>query len=111
VLRCPRYRSYVFGIVLQTDVVKKVEETLKAHGSYAGTFTDFGEHTPVAGINACIEKYRATGADVIVALGGGSPIDGAKAVRYMIHEQTGEAPPPQIAIPTTLSAAEYSVRR
>ncbi|KAJ7896003.1 alcohol dehydrogenase IV [Mycena olivaceomarginata] len=98
-----------FSLHTKTDVVKKVEEILKAHGSYAGTFTDFGEHTPVAGINACIEKYRATGADVIVALGGGSPIDGAKAVRYMIHEQTGEAPPPQIAIPTTLSAAEYSI--
>jgi alcohol dehydrogenase class IV len=96
---------------VQTDVVKKVEDILKAHGSYAGTFTDFGEHTPVVGINACIEKYQETRADFIVALGGGSPIDGAKAVRFRIHEQTGAPLPPQIAIPTTLSAAEYTVRR
>ncbi|KAJ7367827.1 alcohol dehydrogenase IV [Mycena albidolilacea] len=93
----------------KTDVVKKVEDILKAHGSYAGTFTDFGEHTPVAGINACIEQYQETGADFIVALGGGSPIDGAKAVRFRIHEQTGAPLPPQIAIPTTLSAAEYTI--
>jgi len=94
----------------KTDVVSKVEEILKAHDAYAGVFTDFGEHTPVAGINACIKVYQDSGADFIVALGGGSPIDGAKAVRYRIQEQTGaEAPPPQIAIPTTLSAAEYSI--
>jgi alcohol dehydrogenase class IV len=97
---------------VQTDVVSKVEEILKAHDAYAGVFTDFGEHTPVAGINACIKIYRDSGADFIVAVGGGSPIDGAKAVRYRIQEQTGAAAPPfQIAIPTTLSAAEYSVCR
>ncbi|KAF8211613.1 alcohol dehydrogenase IV [Mycena galopus ATCC 62051] len=97
------------SLATKTDVVKKIEEVLKAHDAFAGVFTDFGEHTPVAGINACIKMYQETGADVIVALGGGSPIDGAKATRFRIHEQTGEAPPLQIAIPTTLSAAEYSI--
>ncbi|KAJ7929121.1 alcohol dehydrogenase IV [Mycena leptocephala] len=98
------------SLYTKTDVVSKVEEILKAHDAYAGVFTDFGEHTPVAGINACIKIYRDSGADFIVAVGGGSPIDGAKAVRYRIQEQTGAAAPPfQIAIPTTLSAAEYSV--
>ncbi|KAJ6543863.1 alcohol dehydrogenase IV [Mycena capillaripes] len=94
----------------KTDVVSKVAEILKAHDAYAGVFTDFGEHTPVAGINACIKVYQDSGADFFVALGGGSPIDGAKAVRYRIQEQTGAAAPPfQIAIPTTLSAAEYTI--
>lgn len=93
-------------------MVNKVTEILKAHDAYAGVFTDIGEHTPVAGINACIKVFQDSGADFIVALGGGSPIDGAKAIRYRIQEQTGAAAPPfQIAIPTTLSAAEYSVRR
>ncbi|KAJ7725073.1 iron-containing alcohol dehydrogenase [Mycena metata] len=98
------------SLYTKTDVVSKVEEILKAHDAYAGVFTDFGEHTPVAGIDACIKAYHDTGADFIVSLGGGSPIDGAKAVRYRIHEQAGTGvPPPQIAIPTTLSAAEYSI--
>ncbi|KAF7354892.1 Alcohol dehydrogenase IV [Mycena sanguinolenta] len=97
------------SLATKTDVVSKVEEILKAHNAYAGVFTDFGEHTPVAGINACIKLYQSTGADFIVALGGGSPIDGAKAVRFRLHEQSGDAPVPQIAIPTTLSAAEYSI--
>lgn len=93
-------------------MVNKVEEILKAQDAYAGVFTDIGEHTPVADINACIKVFQDTGADFIVAVGGGSPIDGAKAVRFRIQEQTGaEAPPLQIAIPTTLSAAEYTVCR
>ncbi|KAJ7179546.1 alcohol dehydrogenase IV [Mycena filopes] len=93
----------------KTDVVRKVEEILKAQDAYAGVFTDFGQHTPIAGINACVKAYKDTGSDFIVSLGGGSPIDGAKAVRFIISEETGEVPPPQIAIPTTLSAAEYSI--
>ncbi|KAJ6510283.1 alcohol dehydrogenase IV [Mycena vitilis] len=98
------------SLYAKTDVVNKIVEILKAHDAYAGVFTDFGQHTPVAGINACINVYQEIGADFIVALGGGSPIDGAKSVRYRIQEQTGAAAPPlQIAIPTTLSAAEYTV--
>ncbi|KAJ7477215.1 alcohol dehydrogenase IV [Mycena galericulata] len=98
------------SLYTKTDVVTKVEEILKAHNAYAGVFTEIGEHTPIAGINACIKVFQDSGADFIVALGGGSPIDGAKAIRYRIQEQTGAAAPPfQIAIPTTLSAAEYSI--
>ncbi|KAJ7179558.1 alcohol dehydrogenase IV [Mycena filopes] len=97
------------SLYTKTDVVSKVKEILQAQDAYAGVFTEFGEHTPVAGINTCVKVYLDTGADFIIALGGGSPIDGAKAVRYRISEQTGEAPPVQIAIPTTLSAAEFSI--
>ncbi|KAJ7087284.1 iron-containing alcohol dehydrogenase [Mycena belliarum] len=94
----------------KTDVVRRVSDVLRAHNAFAGVFTDIGEHTPVAGINACIDVFRESGADFFVALGGGSPIDGAKAIRFRIMEQAGaDAPPMQIAIPTTLSAAEYSI--
>ncbi|KAK7061312.1 alcohol dehydrogenase IV [Favolaschia claudopus] len=93
----------------KTDVVSKVTEILKAQDAFGGVFTDFGQHTPVADVNACIKAFQDAGADFIVGLGGGSPIDGAKAAMYRIHEQKGIPPPPQIAIPTTLSAAEYSI--
>ncbi|KAJ7499415.1 iron-containing alcohol dehydrogenase [Mycena latifolia] len=94
----------------KTDVVRKVTDVLTAADAFAGVFTEIGEHTPVAGINKCIDVFKASGADFIVAVGGGSPIDGAKAIRYRIMEMSGkDAPPPQIAIPTTLSAAEYSI--
>lgn len=48
---------------------------------------------------------RELGADILVSVGGGSPIDSAKAIAYQIHEQTGTWIP-SIAIPTTLSVAE-----
>ncbi|KAJ7163809.1 alcohol dehydrogenase IV [Mycena crocata] len=98
------------SLYTKTDVVSKIQDILKAHDAYADVFYDIGQHTPVAGINACIKAFNDSGADFIVSLGGGSPIDGSKAVRYRIQEQTGApAPPYQIAIPTTLSAAEYSI--
>ena len=47
--------------------------------------------------------------DVIVAVGGGSPTDTAKTILYLLQQETGGPYLPQIAIPTTLSAAEYTV--
>ena len=44
-------------------------------------------------------------ADILIAIGGGSPIDSAKAMVYQIHEQLGLWVP-SIAVPTTLSVAE-----
>lgn len=48
---------------------------------------------------------KECGADVLISVGGGSPIDSAKAVAYEIHQQTGTWIP-SIAVPTTLSVAE-----
>ncbi|KAF7331652.1 ATP-dependent DNA helicase PIF1 [Mycena kentingensis (nom. inval.)] len=98
------------SLYTKTDVVSKIEAILTAQDAFAGVFTEMGEHTPVAGINACIKILEETGADFLVSLGGGSPIDGSKAVRFRFMEKTGATGPiPQIAIPTTLSAAEYSI--
>lgn len=46
-----------------------------------------------------------SGCDVLISIGGGSPIDSAKAIAYNIHEETGKWIP-SIAVPTTLSVAE-----
>src|SRR5262249_31039741 len=63
-----------------------------------------------------IEAYRAAGADAIVGLGGGSPLDVAKAIRLLVHHEPplvqyddaaggdakiGPQMPPFIALPTT----------
>lgn len=42
---------------------------------------------------------------MLIAIGGGSPIDSAKAIAYNIHQETGKWIP-SIAVPTTLSVAE-----
>lgn len=46
-----------------------------------------------------------SGCDVLISVGGGSPIDSAKAIAYNIHQETGKWIP-SIAVPTTLSVAE-----
>lgn len=90
--------------------MQRVEGVLKQHNAYAATFYEIGQHTPVAGIRGGLKVFKETGADVIVAVGGGSPIDASKAILYFYQQETGGEFLPQIAIPTTLSAAEYTVR-
>ena len=82
---------------------------LKEHDAYAGTFWEIGENSPIAGIRKGMQVYKETGADLIVAVGGGSPIDASKAILHFLQQETGGPCASQIAIPTTLSAAEYTV--
>ncbi|KAF7313382.1 ATP-dependent DNA helicase PIF1 [Mycena chlorophos] len=80
--------------VSKTDAYRKLEAILNEHGAFGGIFTEIGEHSPVAGINASVKLLEETGADFVISL----------------MEKTGAASPiPQIAIPTTLSAAEYQI--
>ncbi|KAL5528036.1 hypothetical protein ACEPAF_7172 [Sanghuangporus sanghuang] len=93
----------------KTDVVRKVEQVLKSQNAYGDTFWEIGEHAPVAGINAGINAFNRAGADFIVSVGGGSPIDASKAIAYRIHDKNpAKEYLKHIAIPTTLSAAEYT---
>jgi alcohol dehydrogenase class IV len=95
--------------ILKTDVVKKVEAVLKEHNTYGATFHEIGEHSPIAGIRKGQQAFKDAKCDIIVAVGGGSPIDASKAMLYFIQKELGGETAKQIAIPTTLSAAEYSV--
>lgn len=95
--------------ISQTDIVKKVEEILRKQDAYGATFSDIGQHTPVAGIYDGLRRFKEVGADVIIAVGGGSSIDAAKAILYQHQKEAGGKTLKQIAIPTTLSAAEYTV--
>ncbi|OCH89003.1 iron-containing alcohol dehydrogenase [Obba rivulosa] len=93
----------------KTDVVKKVEDILKQHDTFGATFHEIGQHSPIADIRKGHQVFKNVGADVIVAVGGGSPIDASKAILYFHHQEKGGPYLHQIAIPTTLSAAEYTI--
>ncbi|KAF8638002.1 hypothetical protein AX16_010634 [Volvariella volvacea WC 439] len=92
----------------KTDIVRKVEQLLRDEGAYGDTFVGIGEHAPIAGIRSGVEAYRKHKCDIIVSVGGGSPIDASKAILHTIQQEDGGPTPRQIAIPTTLSAAEYT---
>ena len=93
-------------------VVKKVTDIVEADGIETCTFLDILPNPTVDMVDAATKVYKESGATSIVALGGGSPMDVAKAVgvlaRYggSITEYEGAhlvpGPiEPIIAIPTT----------
>ncbi|KZT04586.1 iron-containing alcohol dehydrogenase [Laetiporus sulphureus 93-53] len=92
----------------KTDVVKRVEAVLKERQAYGGTFHEIRQHSPVADIHKGLKVFEDVGADIIISVGGGSPIDASKAILYFHQQKTGGEFLKQIAIPTTLSAAEYT---
>jgi alcohol dehydrogenase class IV len=107
------------SLATKTRVIERIQSILADKGYYSGeTYYDIGEHAPVAGIREAVERIKASNADVIVAVGGGSPIDAAKAVSFYRHREVhGEESArnaltdaklfiPTIAVPTTLSVAE-----
>ncbi|KAG6915459.1 hypothetical protein DXG01_011363 [Tephrocybe rancida] len=93
----------------KTDVVKKVENILKDQDAYGATFYDIGQHSPIDGIRRALELFKQHQCDGIVSVGGGSPVDASKAILYFQQKDTSGPTLPHIAIPTTLSAAEYSI--
>jgi maleylacetate reductase len=72
-----------------------------------GEFVDFPPHVPEAAVNNALRACESTGAKSIVALGGGSVLDAAKAVSHFHHVRHGRYLP-IVALPTTLSGSEFS---
>ncbi|KZT52331.1 Dehydroquinate synthase-like protein [Calocera cornea HHB12733] len=83
----------------------KVKELLG--DTYVGVNTGIGQHAPIAGIQKAAEDVLAAQADTLIALGGGSPIDASKAIKYFQHQAHPTLPWLNIlVIPTTLSNAD-----
>ena len=84
----------------KTGLVRRVEEVLG--GRHAGTFAGMSEHTPGSAVEDVAEEARDCG--LLVSVGGGSVIDGTKAAAVRLGY------PAHVAVPTTLSGAEWSER-
>lgn len=86
----------------KTSLVPRVEALLG--GRHAGTFVGMGEHTPGSVVEGAAGEAEAAAADLLVGVGGGSVVDGTKAVARQLGY------PAQVAVPTTLSGAEWAHR-
>ncbi|MCY0854670.1 iron-containing alcohol dehydrogenase [Cupriavidus sp. D39] len=108
-----------------SQLLSGVKEALGA--ACAGVFSECTAHSPRADVLAGASQARQAGADVIVAVGGGSVIDSAKLMLACLwlnlHDDEGidrlqagdfadtlrgEHAVRMIAVPTTLSAAEFT---
>lgn len=91
----------------------------------AGLFDECIAHTPWPSVIAAAEAVRAAAPDLILTVGGGTPIDtvkilqlvlahGARApedlerLRVPVLKDAKPSPVRQVAVPTTLSGAEFS---
>lgn len=93
-------------------LVEKAADYLKTVDIKTDAFTEIEANPSVATVEKATEKFKESGADFIVAFGGGSPMDVAKAVGVVAkyggsiteyegaHKVPGPIIPP-IAIPTT----------
>jgi maleylacetate reductase len=98
-------RPIIFTVPpLETMNGEYVQAKLK---NRVGVFTDLPAHAPDVGIRSGLKACVEAGAHCIVAHGGGSVLDAAKAVSYLHHQQTGRYLP-IAALPTTLSGSEFS---
>ena len=109
--------------VARTDMLSKVKAGLG--DKLAAVFAEAAPHTPIEMVNRGVERFRDSGADVLVSIGGGSTIDAGKAIaimlatggdlaRYAIRYAPGgeverhhlpARTVPHIAVPTTAGSA------
>lgn len=109
--------------LLKFGVAAKVTDVLDEAGIPYSVFSDVRPNPTVSNVKAAEAAYREAGADFIIAIGGGSSIDTAKAVGIVINNPEfadivsleGCAPTrhksvPVIALPTTAgTAAETTI--
>jgi len=93
------------SLATKTPLIKQVEELLGSR--HAATFSKIGQHSPVKDIDEALEVVlKDDKIDTIISVGGGSPIDAAKAISYRLNERKPGNFLHHITIPTTLSAGE-----
>ncbi|XP_006461160.1 hypothetical protein AGABI2DRAFT_192693 [Agaricus bisporus var. bisporus H97] len=97
------------SVLFKTDTARRVEELLRTCNAYGATFHQIQQHSPISDILAASKVLEENGCDGIVTVGGGSCIDAAKTLLYLYQQEKGGNMLNQIAIPTTLSAAEYQM--
>ena len=109
--------------LIKFGVTQKVTNILDETNIVYDIFSDIKPNPTIENVKNGVEKYREFGADAIIAIGGGSSIDTAKAVGIIINNPefedvrslegvapTNTASVPIIAVPTTAgTAAEVTI--
>lgn len=120
-LKCSRPLIVTDKTMVKLGQAQRLHEILAAKGIKAEVFDDTVPEPTAASIQAGVDRLRSGDFDAIVALGGGSPIDSAKAMAilaryggvirdYRFPRQVNEAGLPLIAIPTTAGTGSEVTR-
>ena len=109
--------------LIRFNVAKKVTDLLDNAGMEYEVYSNIKPNPTIENVQTGVEKFKASGADYIIAVGGGSPMDTAKAIGIIVRNPEfadvrsleGVAPTknpcvPIIAVPTTAgTAAEVTI--
>ena len=112
-------------VVSSRTLSRKTEEISRIQGAleekFCGLFDECIAHTPWPSIIAAAAAVRAAKPDLILTVGGGTPIDtvkilqiclahGVSAIEGLENLRVATRPSPvrQVVVPTTLSGAEFS---
>ncbi len=109
--------------LIKFGVTKKVTDVLDANGMEYVLFSDIKPNPTIENVKAGVEAYKASGADYMITIGGGSSMDAGKAIGIIINNPEfsdvrsleGVAPTKNrtvftIAVPTTAgTAAEATI--
>jgi len=102
--------------VVKVGIAEQVRALLEAGGVAAKVFGDVDPNPVEKNVSDGVAAYRAHGADVVVAVGGGSPLDAGKLIALKVtHERPlvdyddatggdrfiGPNVPPIVTVPTT----------
>lgn len=120
-LGCSRPLLITDKMMVQLGYATSIQDTLAASGLKADIFADTVPEPTVASIQAGVDMARAGDYDSIIALGGGSPIDSAKAIGilaklggqmrdYKFPRNVTETGLPIIAVPTTAGTGSEVTR-
>ncbi|MFN6018212.1 MAG: iron-containing alcohol dehydrogenase [Verrucomicrobiota bacterium] len=100
------------AFMVQSGVVARLIAPLKEAGNEIAVFDGVQPDPTVQNVRDGLALYRSSGAEAVVAIGGGSPLDAGKAISilttnpepladYMGYHKIPKAGAPLIAIPTT----------
>ena len=109
--------------LIRFGVAEKIEDVLRAAEIPYDIYSDVKANPTIGNVQRGVEAFKASGADFLIALGGGSSIDTAKAIGIIVNNPEfadvrsleGTAPTknravPTFAIPTTAgTAAEVTI--
>jgi len=120
-LECQRPLIVTDKMMVQLGYVARIQESLSALGIHSDIFDDTVPEPTVSSIQAGVEMVRDGNYDSIIAIGGGSPIDSAKAISilgkyggqmrdYKFPRLVTEPGLPIIAIPTTAGTGSEATR-
>jgi lactaldehyde reductase len=106
------------AVLVETGVTGRVTDLLDAAGFPYAVHSDVQPNPPIENVQAGVAAFRASGADVLVAVGGGSPQDTCKAIGIVVANPefadvrslegvaaTTRPSVPIVAVPTTAGTA------